>query len=714
MSQNSKNILIAVLVFILLVGAGAGAFYLGKNQQIQPEVIAQKPIQNLQEKPTTSQSVETKPEPPKPEVITPKVLFSGTVKKIEQDLDLIDKISTPIYYSAGKVLSGKYKDYDRIVADYTQQGPTGPTPVRPSLTFLTNDNQKYVVVNAIAYNSQYLEYLPAKNLDEVGDIQYDEKGNPITFLNKNKVVSLDTIEEESPQTIKLDNNFSLYKIGKYDNNTIDSSGNFVDLGSIVDYSKLTKLNTPSLQYNIYIKPFILDSNSKTEEDEYIAQDKDFIISDSTGIASYYQLVWNSSIDAQANKLQAYQVAKQKSDQYNTKSSELRDKITKEKPNASYEEIDKKIEAQLGTSPEYVTHPIPSINLTKSDFVGFKSDFENYNNAFPGGCGASISNPIILKNISDTDLVKIATKDGADIFKLKDPKHPLYKSQYDRKIDLYLDGGDSKGNKTKIDGFAEANPDKTKPTFEEYVAKNPLIFFKDPFGRVAVLGEYDYLLPGGCGKPVVYLYPSQPTKVSVKFLSNIQLTTDIPKYVANTGWNVLAKPNGEIKDLQPQYTNCDIFNSNHIGSEYAKEACRNNNYPYLYWSGNSPAATYPKIKNGWIVEKKDLETFLNTRLDQVGLTQKEKSDMLEYWVPYLNNQSGNYFRISFLQTREMNQLAPMQITPTPTKVFRIFLDWDNFENKPNFEIKPQILESLADRTGFTLVEWGGLKKYSSLK
>jgi hypothetical protein len=180
-------------------------------------------------------------------------------------------------------------------------------------------------------------------------------------------------------------------------------------------------------------------------------------------------------------------------------------------------------------------------------------------------------------------------------------------------------------------------------------------------------------------------------------------------VSNLGWNLLAQPNGELQDLQTKYTNCSELDSTHTGSEYAKDACLANKYPYLYWSGNRIGADYPKQTNGWYVEKKDLNSFLNTKLDEVGLSQKEKSDMLEYWTPYLNSKSGNYFRISFLQTKEMNNLAPMQITPKPDKVFRIFLDWDNFETKPTFELKPQILDVLGDRSGFTVVEWGGLKK-----
>ena len=434
----------------------------------------------------------------------------------------------------------------------------------------------------------------------------------------------------------------------------------------------------------------------------------------------YSLVWNTSIiEATKNQSTYDQELKTVQDYYdkrNARSVELGlDKKYDEK-------LNKQLEGEFPNAPSYPIQPTLDLSF-KSEKLSLnpgEKSFSSYAEAIPGACGIA-GDLNTVSGISDNDLVSIGNINNTPIFKLKNINSPFYKNQYDTKVNLgentvytpdpnateYIPGGI--GKETKVDTFSSINPNIKKPTLQEYIVKNPLIFFKDPFNRLVIAGEYEYLLPGGCGKPVVYLYPTVPTNVNVKFLANIQLTTDIPKYVKNIGWNVLAKPNGELSDLQTEYTDCDIFNKPHAGSEYAREACVQNNYPYLYWSGNRIGAEYPKQSNGWIIEKKDLNTFLNAKLDEVGFSQKEKSDMLEYWIPYLSNKSSNYFRISFLQTKEMNSLAPMQITPKPDKVFRIFLDWDNYKTKPDFEIQPQILDRLNSRDGFTVVEWGGLKK-----
>lgn len=251
-------------------------------------------------------------------------------------------------------------------------------------------------------------------------------------------------------------------------------------------------------------------------------------------------------------------------------------------------------------------------------------------------------------------------------------------------------------------FKEING-KEKPSFEEYISNNPLLFFKDYWGRWAVDGEYDYKLMGGCGKPVVYLYPTEPTKVSVSLKGHYDFTATVPTY--HNGWNVLANPNGTLIDLQPQHTNCSGISGTFKGLEYAKEACQNNSYPYLYWSGNSYNISYPTQEHGWIVGKDELAAFLDQKLAYLGLSSAEKKEMLTYWVPEIIDKNVPFYKVSFLQTAQMNEIAPMQITPRPDTLFRIFLDYTPLQSKPVILPAPQSLQTLH-RKGFTVVEWGG--------
>lgn len=718
MSKNLKIALFSILGVLLLGLVAGGSYYLGqnktKNQENQTTNTSQSNNQEAATATNQTGQISEAQTNPKPTTPTVKPMFNGKIQKINQDLGLLitDNIDSngqavldakgsltqksypATYYQAGKFLDGKYKDQTRVLG-YRENEVGGSSE---EYFFATLDFKTFTLLNYSQYDSvsdTTLNTIDKLNLGEI--------------LNKQKVASVDYIDFEMPKTIKLDSQYSLYLKNTYTDST-----------DLIDSSKLKPLTFKDFPYPVFAQIYETHKDSK----DLLGSDKIFdgyssvAIPDSSGLVYKYSLVWNVYLnEAVQNQAKFDQEIKSYQNFYNKRnirSIELG--------------LDKKYDEKLSTqlSNEFPNPPLypdqPSHDLSlKSDKINLNSgeqSFKSYSGAFPGGCGIA-GDLNTVSGISDNDLVSIGKIDNTTIFKLKDSNNPLYKEQYNAKVNLgestiytpstteSLSGG--VGKETKEDIFSSVNPNMKKPTFEEYVAKNPLLLFKDSFNRLTIAGEYDYLLQGGCGKPVVYLYPSVPTKVNVKFLANIQFTTDIPKYVENLGWNVYAKPNGELTDLQTQYTNCDIFNNPHTGSEYAKEACEQNNYPYLYWSGNRIGAEYPRIDKGWIVEKKDLSIFLNSKLDEVGLTPKEKSDMLEYWIPYLNNKSGNYFRISFLQTKEINNLAPMQITPKPDKVFRIFLDWDNYTSKPNFEIQPQILDKLSNRSGFTVVEWGGLKK-----
>ena len=317
-------------------------------------------------------------------------------------------------------------------------------------------------------------------------------------------------------------------------------------------------------------------------------------------------------------------------------------------------------------------------------------YKSYGQILPGGCGA-VDVTYIVKNIQDSDLVQIATTSaGLKIYTLKDKNHPLNQAEYKAKTGYY---------------FSEAN-NIPVPSYNSYVAKNPVLLLKDNWDRWLALGEVEYILPGGCGKPVVYLYPTKPTEVKINFTKAIIFSTVIPNY--SNGWDILAQPNGELKDLQPQFTDCAKINSNKIGLEYAKAACAQNSYPYIYWSGQSLGGTYPKPNSGWIVAKDSLSLFLNNKLAEMGLNENEINDMVSYWVPALERKNSPYYRLSFLQTEELNKIIPMNVVPKPDTVFRIFLDWESLSNKPAQNMAPQNLAHL-NRKGFTLVEWGGLKK-----
>jgi hypothetical protein len=106
--------------------------------------------------------------------------------------------------------------------------------------------------------------------------------------------------------------------------------------------------------------------------------------------------------------------------------------------------------------------------------------------------------------------------------------------------------------------------------------------------------------------------------------------------------------------------------------------------------------------GVVVAQKDLISTLKSQLKSLGLNSKESADFLDFWTNKL--PVTPYIRLTWLGTKEMNQLAPLSVVPSPDTTIRIFLDFAGL-NQP-VKLIPQKLTS-SPRFGFTLVEWGGL-------
>jgi hypothetical protein len=85
---------------------------------------------------------------------------------------------------------------------------------------------------------------------------------------------------------------------------------------------------------------------------------------------------------------------------------------------------------------------------------------------------------------------------------------------------------------------------------------------------------------------------------------------------------------------------------------------------------------------------------------LGLTPKEYNEFIIYWLPVMKN---NKFNLVSFAGREYEEIAPMQITPKPDSVLRVFMVFKPLDNY--MEVQPQELKSF-ERKGFTVVEWGG--------
>ena len=180
-------------------------------------------------------------------------------------------------------------------------------------------------------------------------------------------------------------------------------------------------------------------------------------------------------------------------------------------------------------------------------------------------------------------------------------------------------------------------------------------------------------PGYGGKPVIYLYPTETTEVSVLIEHRGVIDYTYPPY--NESWSVIAHPDGKI-----------------INKADNKE------YSYLFWEGHG-ARPYD-FSEGFVVKGCDTTEFLQEKLAFMGLTPKEYNEFIVYWDPQL--QDNKYNLISF-QGEQYTEDVKLIIDPEPDSILRVFMAVKPL-NKA-IDVPEQKLSSF-DRTGFTVVEWGG--------
>ena len=526
-------------------------------------------------------------------------------------------------------------------------------------------------------------------LDDPGSktVNYPESDwdNPFTYLDRSKISKTVSLDTDHPKIIEVEKPFVLIRqdsilLENKKSGNKDKNGYDVYLESpITAFAKSDIVPSNQTQLTLYIGGTDWGSGEGYGDKEkkdlairktYLSKTTYLHGADSTGLSYSYVLSTKSDVDAYLAKAA-------------TAEQEV---IAYKKQIALYNE--KKL-SEYPKSPDYIT--FPGMRLDNSTTAIPADFYATYDSAFPGACGGGQST-FLVDLIKDSDLQAVSSSSDYPLFILKDTKHPLYELAYQAKTEQ---GEES---------FKGVNDGKSIPTFEAYVADHPLVFFKDAWGRWGVMGEYDFKLMGGCGKPVIYLYPEKETNVHLSFAAPFSLNTQIPSY--HDGWFVNAKPNGTLTDLQSKYTDCSKIDETIFGSEYAGAACKSNSYPYIYWSGKSVENQYPKVGGGWMVEKENLGVFMKAKLNEMGLNEKESNDMTSYWVPKMSEKNAPYYRISFLQTQAMNKFIPMDVNPKPDSVIRVFLDFKALEVKPSVIPVPQTLQRFV-RNGFTLVEWGGL-------
>jgi hypothetical protein len=177
------------------------------------------------------------------------------------------------------------------------------------------------------------------------------------------------------------------------------------------------------------------------------------------------------------------------------------------------------------------------------------------------------------------------------------------------------------------------------------------------------------------KPVVYVYPEFDTWINISLGIKGKMIFSYPKY--KDGWKFIAHPSGKLE------TN---------GREF----------DYLFWDGlkSDDDWRYDK-QEGFIVDSDSLIPFFENILPILGMNARETQDFITYWVPRMKKNESNY--VHFLLGSQCEQVATMNIIPTPESLIRVYMLWGNAEKEQG--VKGQTISPLK-RKGYTVVEWGG--------
>lgn len=244
-----------------------------------------------------------------------------------------------------------------------------------------------------------------------------------------------------------------------------------------------------------------------------------------------------------------------------------------------------------------------------------------------------------------------------IFESKNEKFEISINQIDLRKYPYLEFESKNGNAIYM-----INNILNDSVFIAKVGEYPLF---DP--KLEIIGE----------KPVIYLYPTTKTEICVKNDCKGTVRNTYPPY--KNGWHIVAEPNGTFYNIDDKRT-----------------------YNYLFWDfsyGFTPK--HFKYENGFYVKKEDNITFLQEKLELLGLNNTEINDFVVYWLPELNKNEESF--IHFWVNDNIDNSSILNITPKPDTLLRIFMEFKAYNGEPKLPLQ-ELASTL--RKGFTVVEWGG--------
>ncbi len=247
---------------------------------------------------------------------------------------------------------------------------------------------------------------------------------------------------------------------------------------------------------------------------------------------------------------------------------------------------------------------------------------------------------------------------------------------------YYDSFEASERSTDVYTLSQFTPGDTTFTYRAQMDWNNMGFGANDYlftayfedGRQKAVSVTIYFDAGGMGKPVIYLYPEKPTKISVSVTPEQGIFVSEPEM--GDAWTVIANSQGALFNLADR-----------------------SYYPYLFWEAYTDP--FPAFEDGFVVQQTGLKKFFDDKLTFMGLNTKEITDFEEYWLGVLTEKP--YYFIHFVDQSLLDEYAPLNISPKPDSILRVFFDYEGLDVAK--QVPAQKLTPWT-RSGYSVVEWGG--------
>ncbi len=285
------------------------------------------------------------------------------------------------------------------------------------------------------------------------------------------------------------------------------------------------------------------------------------------------------------------------------------------------------------------------------------------------CAGTPIRGVNIESVDPAELVKVGRSGGADLFRALEAKHPVNGRAF-----VAYEAAAKAGTLAGTAGFGS-------PAFLKNV---PYFLKKDTFGRWVRYVRSDLQPPAMC-EPVVYIYDDQQRAITLQIDPAIELFKSVPKRPASGVWRVSGDADGQVRDL--------VTGAVH---------------PYLFWEGQWHPADFPA--SGTQVAGSQLRQHLTEVSPRLGLQGREIDEFVGSWAPRLEHEAC--VSVAFHDRTTIDAMAPMRIEPEPSVVIRVMLDVVPCRDAP--DLLPVVWAPVPQRSGFTVVEWGGLLRPSMRK